>query len=218
MLTEYLKLNINHKQAPELYRAAQLLAESEVVAFPTETVYGVGAKVFDQAAVGKIFTAKNRPTAQALLVHISKIEQVSGIAAEITRDARLLMEMFWPGPLSIILPASRQVPLVVTGGKATVGLRMPSHPVAKNLIDMTGPLAATSANLSGRPSPLTAEQVKEDLQGRIAAILDGGPTGLGIESTIIDLSQEPYAIIRPGGIAGQALETALGKKLGFYKY
>lgn len=213
MQTEYLKLDVNYKKAPELYRAAQFLAQSEIVAFPTETVYGLGAKVFNEEAIGKIFAAKNRAPGQSLLVHISKIEQVTEIAAEITRDTRLLMEMFWPGPLSIILPAHQQVPLVVTGGKATVGLRMPSHPVAKNLIDITGPLAATSANRSGRPSPLTAEHVREDLEGRIAAILDGGPTGLGIESTIIDLSQEPYSILRPGGVAGQALEAVLGKKL-----
>lgn len=218
MQTEYLKLDVNYKKAPELYRAAQLLAQSEVVAFPTETVYGLGAKVFNEEAISKIFAAKNRAPGQSLLVHISKIEQVSEIAAEITKDARLLMESFWPGPLSIILTANRQVPLTVTGGKNTVGLRMPSHPMAKNLIDITGPLAATSANRSGRPSPLTAEHVKEDLDGRIAAILDGGSTVLGIESTIIDISKEPYTILRLGGVPCQALEATLNKKLSLKQF
>lgn len=213
VLTEYLKVDVNDENSWEIIRAAQLLSESEVVAFPTETVYGVGAKVFDEAAVGKIFIAKNRRPDQSLLVHISQIEQVYGIAAEVTDDALLLMKSFWPGPLSIILPADSMVPLAVTGGKDTVGLRMPAHPVAKKLIDITGPLAATSANLSGRPSPLTAQHVKEDLDGHIAAIVDAGPTGLGIESTIIDISKKPYTLLRLGGIQNQEIEAVLNQTI-----
>ncbi|HNX28140.1 MAG TPA: L-threonylcarbamoyladenylate synthase [Syntrophomonadaceae bacterium] len=213
MQTEYLKVDPDQKNAPALHRAVQLLNASELVAFPTETVYGLGAKVFDEVAVKKIYTVKNRPAGQALLVHISQIDQLSGIVNQITPDARLLMEEFWPGPLSIILTAHQHLPLTVTGGNTTVGLRMPSHPVAKNLIDIAGPMAATSANRSGRPSPITAEHVKADLNGIIRAVLDGGPEVQGIESTIIDLSREPYTIVRTGSITVEALKTVLGKRL-----
>ncbi len=213
MQTEYLEADPDLREAPALDRAAKLLDSSELVAFPTETVYGVGAKVFDEAAVKKIFTVKGRSAGQALLVHISQIKQLSGIVHQITPDARLLMDEFWPGPLSIILRAHKNLSPIVTGGNPTVGLRMPSHPVARYLIDRTGPLAATSANLSGRPSPLTADHVKADLSGKIAAIVYGGPSLQGIESTIIDMSQEPYLILRRGSVTISALERALGKQL-----
>lgn len=213
MRTEILKVDPQMKAAAAFYKAAQLLDNSELVAFPTETVYGLGAKVSDEAAVRKIFSVKGRAKGQALLVHISQIQQLSGIVENITPDARLLMDEFWPGPLSIILRAHKNLSPVVTGGKSTVGLRMPSHPVARNLIDITGPLAATSANYSGSPSPLNAAHVKEDLNGLIAAIVEGGPTLQGIESTIIDLSQEPYRILRRGTIGVSDLERVLGKQL-----
>lgn len=213
MQTEYLKIDPHLKEAPALDKAVELLNSSELVAFPTETVYGVGAKVFDETAVKKIFTVKGRSARRALLVHISQIKQLSGIVQQITPDARLLMDEFWPGPLSIILRAHKNLSPVVTGGNPTVGLRMPSHPVARNLIDKTGPLAATSANLSGRPSPLTADHVKADLNGKIAAIVDGGPALQGMESTIIDMCREPYLILRLGSITVSDLEKVLGKQL-----
>lgn len=213
MHTEYLILKDSFIKSPEICRAVQLLAESQIVAFPTETVYGIGARAFDELAIKKIFMVKKRPAGQALLVHISQIEQAESIAARVTGDALLLMEKFWPGALSIILPAAKKVPLSVTGGEKTVGLRVPSHPAARHLIDMAGPLAATSANLSGRPSALTAAHVKEDLGGKIAAVLDGGPTGLGIESTIIDLSCKPYKLLRLGGVSAPEVEKVLQQEI-----
>ena len=211
--TEYLKAGSPDGDGAALYRAAQLLENSELVAFPTETVYGVGARVSDEEAVRKIFAVKGRSWEQALLVHISALRQLSGIVSYISPDARLLMEEFWPGPLSIILPRHKDLLPVITGGKTTVGVRMPSHPVAQKLIDITGPLAATSANRSGRPSPLTAEHVRADLNGMIAAIVEGGPAVQGMESTIIDLSRVPYLILRRGSITVSAMESVLGKPL-----
>lgn len=183
------------------------------MAFPTETVYGLGASAFCPPAVEKIFIAKGRPASNPLLVHVSNFKQVEDIAREITPSARLLMDNFWPGPLSIILPARDNVPDIVRGGKDSVGLRMPSHPVALALIEQAGPLAAPSANLSGRPSPVTAGHVKNDLDGRIAAVLDAGATGLGLESTIIDLSNGRFRVLRRGGIPVEELEILLGEKV-----
>ncbi len=190
-----------------------MLKNGELVAFPTETVYGLGAAAFQSRAAEKIFIAKGRAGSNPLLVHLSSREQAENIAREIPAAAIDLMERFWPGPLSIILPAREDVPAIVRGGKDTVGLRMPSHPVALALITEAGPLAAPSANLSGRPSPVTAEHVRADLDGRIAAVLDGGPTGLGLESTIIDLSGPEYRILRQGAIAIEELEAAMGKSI-----
>ena len=165
-------------------QAAALLKSGQLVAFPTETVYGLGADAYNPEAVKKVFEVKGRPPQSPLLVHVSNLEQVYGLTAEISPLARLLMDRFWPGPLAFILPASARVPAVVLGGKKSVGLRMPSHPVALALIEQAGPIAAPSANLSGRPSPVSAEHVMDDLDGRIAAILDAGSTGFGLESTI----------------------------------
>ena len=194
-------------------QAASLIKAQELVAFPTETVYGLGAAAFQSQAVEKIFLAKGRAETNPLLLHLSCMEQVESVAKEIPPAAIMLMERFWPGPLSIILPARETVPAIVRGGKTTVGLRMPAHPVALALIDQAGPLAAPSANLSGRPSPVTAEHVKADLDGKIAAILDAGPTGLGLESTIIDLSNPGYRILRQGGITVEELEKAMGMSI-----
>lgn len=144
-----------------------------------------------------------------MLVHLSALKQMEVLASEIPREALLLTDAFWPGPLSIILPARPEVPQAVTGGFPGVGLRMPDHPVALALIEAAGPIAAPSANRSSRPSPLTAEHVQADLNGRIAAVLDGGPTGVGVESTIIDLCQRPYRIIRIGGVNIASLEDIL---------
>ncbi|MBO8157968.1 L-threonylcarbamoyladenylate synthase [Thermosyntropha sp.] len=210
METTYYKIN---PKKPELYilkKAAELLKKGEIVVFPTETVYGVGAVFYDREAVKKVFRAKERPADTPLLVHLSSFEQVYMVADEVPDLALKLMDAFWPGPLSLILPARNNVPPEVTGGKTSVGLRMPSHPVAKALIDMTGPLAATSANLSGRPSPVNAEHVRQDLDGRVALVLDAGETGVGLESTVLDMTGERLKVLRTGGLGIEDLERVLG--------
>ena len=199
MITEYWKVDPENPEINIITRAAELIRDLQLVAFPTETVYGLGALASSSEAVAKIFEAKGRPAENPLLVHVSKIEQVKELALQIPETASLLMDKFYLGP-SIILPSRNEVPAIVRGGKSSVGLRMPSHPVARALIDQTGPIAAPSANLSGRPSPLTAEHVKADLDGKIAAVLDAGRTGIGLESTIIDLSQDKYKVLRLGGL------------------
>lgn len=209
--TQYWRIDPVCPEKETIAKAAALIKIQELVAFPTETVYGLGAAAFQAQAVEKIFRAKGRAEANPLLVHLSSIEQAAMLAEAIPPPAEMLMERFWPGPLSIILPSRKKLPSIVLGGKASVGLRMPSHPVALALIDQTGPLAAPSANLSGRPSPISAEHVRADLDGRIAAVLDAGPTGLGLESTIIDLSNSVYRVLRQGGIAVEELEEALGR-------
>jgi L-threonylcarbamoyladenylate synthase len=211
VITQYWKVNPVKPETDIITRAAALIEDIQLVAFPTETVYGLGALASSSEAVTKIFAAKGRPAENPLLVHVSKIEQVKELVLEIPETASLLMEKFWPGPLSIILPSRKEVPAIVRGGKSSVGLRMPSHPVARALIDQTGPIAAPSANLSGRPSPLTAEHVKADLDGRIAAVLDAGATGIGLESTIVDLSQDKYQVLRLGGLPLEELQQVLGE-------
>lgn len=209
MPTEYIKIDKLNPEPDLIEHAANLLRQGELVAFPTETVYGLGALAFLPGAAEKIFIAKERPGGNPLLVHLSNVKQIEELALEIPQEALLLIEAFWPGPLSIILPARAEVPRAVTGGLPGVGLRMPDHPVALALIEAAGPIAAPSANSSGRPSPLTAEHVQADLDGRIAAVLDGGSTGVGVESTIIDLCQRPYRIIRIGGVSVPSLEDIL---------
>ncbi|MDD2509527.1 MAG: L-threonylcarbamoyladenylate synthase [Syntrophomonas sp.] len=210
MKTQYWQVNPTCPEKEIIIKAANLIKAQELVAFPTETVYGLGAAAFQTQAVEKIFMAKGRPEANPLLLHLSRMEQVESVAKEIPPVAEMLMERFWPGPLSIILSARETVPAIVRGGKTTVGLRMPAHPVALALIDQTGPLAAPSANLSGRPSPVNAEDVKADLDGKIAAVLDAGRTGLGLESTIIDFTSRGCRILRQGGITVEELEEATG--------
>ncbi len=189
-----------------------MIKAKELVAFPTETVYGLGADAFSVEAVKKIFKVKGRPPENALLVHVSNMEQVQGLVTCVSEDARRLIEAFWPGPLSIILPASSSVPDIIRGEKAGVGLRMPDHTVALMLIDRAGPLAAPSANRYGRPSPVTADHVRSDLDGQIAAVLDAGPTGVGVESTLIDL-QNDYKVLRRGGIPLESIQEVLGQKI-----
>jgi L-threonylcarbamoyladenylate synthase len=214
MKTDYIKIDPLNPEQKSIDLAASLIKSRELVAFPTETVYGLGADAFCLEAVGKIFKAKGRPPEHPLLVHVSNLEQVYPLVEELPNEALKLMEEFWPGPLSIILPASQAIPDIVRGGLRGVGLRMPDHRVALGLIDQTGPLAAPSANRYGRPSPITAQDVKEELDGRIAAVLDAGPTGIGLESTIIDMQDEEYKLLRRGGIPLERIERVLGKKLG----
>lgn len=211
--TKYLKINREQPEEGIIEAAAQFIFDRELVAFPTETVYGLGADAYSSSAVNKIFLAKQRPAENPLLVHVSNLQQVDKLVTGIPPIARKLMEKFWPGPLSIILPARMGVPEIVRGGKSSVGLRMPSHPVALALINKTGPLAAPSANLSGHPSPVTADHVRADLDGRIAAVLDAGPTGGGVESTVLDLSNGEYRILRRGGIGIEALQEVLQQNI-----
>ena len=196
----------------DLREAAALLRAGETVAFPTETVYGLGANALDAQAVDKIFAAKGRPSDNPLIVHIAHRGDVDKLAREIPPLAVRCMDHFWPGPLTLILPCTSEVPGNVTAGLETVGIRMPDHDTALGLIDLAGvPLAAPSANSSGRPSPTTAAHVAEDLAGRIAGIVDGGPAGVGVESTVLDVTGEVPMILRPGGVTREMLEAVLGR-------
>ncbi len=199
------------KNYPQLQEAAKLLRENEAVAFPTETVYGLGANAMDDEAIAKIFEAKGRPSDNPLIVHIGTKSQLDGIVKEIPPVAEKLMAHFWPGPLTIILPRKEGISERVTAGLNTVGVRMPDHPVALALIEEANvPVAAPSANRSGRPSPTLASHVYEDLNGKIAGIVDGGATGVGVESTVIDCTSTVPTILRPGGITKEQLEAVIG--------
>ena len=181
--------------------AARLLREGALVAIPTETVYGLAANALDSAAVASIFAAKGRPVDNPLIVHIADMQDWAPLVQTIPDNARRLAEAYWPGPLTIILPAAPCIPAEVRGGLTTVAVRFPADPVAQAVILHAGcPLAAPSANRSGAPSPTNAARVMEDMQGRIAAVLDGGSCAVGVESTVVDLCSEPPRLLRPGGI------------------
>jgi L-threonylcarbamoyladenylate synthase len=191
--------------------AAELLGCGGLVAFPTETVYGLGANALDAVAVARIFAAKGRPATNPVIVHIADIGQVPLVAATWSDAAARLAERFWPGPLTLVLPKSAAVPDIVTAGGATVAVRVPVHPVALALLRAAGiPLAAPSANRSTELSPTTAEHVVRSLGGRIDMILDGGPTTGGIESTVLDLTADPPRLLRPGLVTPQQLEAVIG--------
>ncbi|HRY12989.1 MAG TPA: L-threonylcarbamoyladenylate synthase [Syntrophomonadaceae bacterium] len=215
MKTTYYKIDARRPQPHLISRAVAHIKAGEVVAFPTETVYGLGADAFQTAAIDKIFTAKGRPSDNPLLIHVSNLDQVKHLAAVVPPAAVKLMQRFWPGPLSMVLPALPSVPEVVRGGRTGVGLRMPSHPVAMALIEAAGPLAAPSANRYGRPSPTSADHVRQDLDGLIAAVLDAGETGAGLESTLVDLTDDHYRILRRGGIRAELIEECLGQTLEY---
>lgn len=190
--------------------AARILAGGGLVAFPTETVYGLGADALNDKAVRSIFEAKGRPADNPLIVHVGRFEDVAPLVRSLPDKARELARLFWPGPLTMVLPASPALPRVVTAGLDTVGVRLPAHEVARRLILKSGvPVAAPSANVSGSPSPTRAEHVWHDLNGRIDAVLDGGPCEVGIESTVLDLSGEVPVILRPGGVAPDDLQRVL---------
>lgn len=199
------------KKYPQIVEAAQLLKEGEVVAFPTETVYGLGANAMSDKAVSKIFEAKGRPADNPLIVHISNMEQLELLTEGLPEKAILLMNEFWPGPLTLIFkmkPGS--VSTLVTAGLDTVAVRMPDHPVALSLINSAGvPVAAPSANKSGKPSPTTAGHVLDDLDGSIAGVVDGGPTGVGVESTVLDCTADIPVILRPGGLSKEDIERII---------
>ena len=214
METKIIKIdqdNLDHKLMQE---AGDLIAAGELVAFPTETVYGLGGDALDPEASKKIYSAKGRPSDNPLIVHISDFSDLERIAKTVPEDARKLSDAFWPGPLTMIVEKGDAVPYATTGGMDTVAVRMPNHPIALDLIRRSGCLiAAPSANTSGRPSPTEAAHVAEDLSGKIAMIIDGGPVGIGIESTIIDLTEDTPMVLRPGYITPQMLSKVLGKEV-----
>ena len=196
----------------ELEEACRILQKGGLVAFPTETVYGLGGDAMHPEASAKIYAAKGRPSDNPLIVHIADMDALEDIAQSVPEAAVKLADHFWPGPLTMIFPKKEAVPKSTTGGLETVAVRMPSNPVARALIRESGVyIAAPSANTSGRPSPTKAEHVKEDLDGRIDMILDGGAVGIGLESTIVDLSTGVPTILRPGYITGEMLEDVLGE-------
>ncbi|QPZ42868.1 threonylcarbamoyl-AMP synthase [Bacillus halotolerans] len=197
---------------PQIAQAAALLRENEVVAFPTETVYGLGANAKSTDAVKKIYEAKGRPSDNPLIVHIADISQLDGLTGPAPDKAKILMKRFWPGALTLILPCKPgALSPRVTAGLDTVAVRMPDHPLALALIRAAGlPIAAPSANLSGKPSPTKAEHVAHDLDGRIAGMMDGGSTGIGVESTVLSCAGEIPVLLRPGGITKEQIEAEIG--------
>lgn len=211
MNTQIYKIDSKAVDHRKMEEAAQLIRSGELVAFPTETVYGLGADALNPQASKKIYAAKGRPSDNPLIVHIAKFEDLEEIAKEVPQEAKKLADAFWPGPLTMIVYKNEKVPYETTGGMDTVAIRMPDHPAALELIRQSGCLiAAPSANTSGRPSPTLAEHVAEDLGGRIPMILDGGEVGIGIESTIIDLTEKIPMILRPGYITKEMLEAVIG--------
>lgn len=207
MQTQLLRAN-----DPEAIKtAARILQDGGLVGMPTETVYGLAANALNGKAVARIFAAKGRPMDNPLIVHISEFDQIYPLVQSVPEAAGRLAERFWPGPLTIILPKSGIIPDEVSAGLPTVAVRFPSHPVARALITAAGlPLAAPSANLSGSPSPTTAEHVMNDLSGKIEAVLDGGACGVGVESTVVTLAADPPRLLRPGGVTLEQLREVLG--------
>lgn len=198
--------------AEALKEAGEIIKRGGLVAFPTETVYGLGGDALNEDSSGKIYHAKGRPSDNPLIVHICRMEDLAPIVKEIPETAKKLAEAFWPGPLTMILNKSGKVPYATTGGLDTVAVRMPRHKVALSFIQAAGGyVAAPSANLSGKPSPTLAKYVAEDMDGRIEMIIDGGEIGIGLESTIVDLTEEVPIILRPGYITKEMLEDVLGK-------
>jgi len=196
----------------DVKRAAELLRAGELVAIPTETVYGLGADASNPAAVAKIFAAKGRPADHPLIVHIPDATHLDRWARAVPEEARLLAAAFWPGPLTMILKRQPDVPDAVTGGQDTVGLRIPNHPLALELLrEFAGGIAAPSANRFGRISPTTAQHVRDDLGGAVAMVLDGGPCQVGIESTIVDLTGRRAVILRPGMLSAAEIGRVLGR-------
>lgn len=201
---------IIHEQNLAIEEAAALLRDQQVVAFPTETVYGLGADATSELAVQRIFDAKGRPSDNPLIVHVGDRKQVEQLVTDIPPVAKQLMDKFWPGPLTLVFPSNHAAAENVTAGLDTVAIRMPSDPIALEILLKTDrPLAAPSANRSGRPSPTDADHVIQDLDGRIAGIVDGGPTGVGVESTVVDCTTEIPVILRPGGVTKEDLQQVV---------
>ena len=212
MKTRILKINLKNPQTRQILQAARIIKSGKLVAFPTETVYGLGANALDKNAVKKIFEAKGRPSDNPLIIHISDIADLGMLADDIPGIAYELAERFWPGPLTLVLKKSKIVPKIATGGLDTVAVRMPKNKIALSLIREAGvPIAAPSANVAGKPSPTLAQHVSDDLSGRISMIIDGGRTKIGIESTVLDLSRKTPMLLRPGGVTVEQLQKIIGK-------
>lgn len=212
--TILLRAGHSREEEKALHVAAEILQKGGLVAFPTETVYGLGANALDPEAVKGIFRVKRRPADNPLIVHVTGLEQVGELVKNIPPEAARLAEHFWPGPLTLVLPKKELVPEIITAGLSSVAVRVPAHALALKLLRTVGiPLAAPSANLSGRPSPTTAEHVLEDLAGCIEAVLDGGPCTIGVESTVLSFLSSPPALLRPGGVTLEMLEEVSGKEI-----
>lgn len=214
MQTKLIKIDADDPNKEDMQEAAEIIRSGGLVAFPTETVYGLGANALDPEASKRIYAAKGRPSDNPLIVHICRFEELESIAKEVPTQAGKLADAFWPGPLTMIVWKNEKVPYETTGGMDTVAIRMPNHPVALALIEESGcMIAAPSANTSGKPSPTEAGHVALDLDGKIPMILDGGAVGIGIESTIIDLTEKVPMILRPGYITKEMLEEVLGEEV-----
>jgi L-threonylcarbamoyladenylate synthase len=210
-MSDIVKVNPDFPQRLHVQRAATRLRKGGLVAFPTETVYGLGADALDPKAVARIFQAKQRPSWDPLIVHVRDRAMARSLAKSVPATFETLAEKFWPGPLTMVVEKAAHVPDEVTAGRPTVAMRMPRHPVAAMLLAEAGlPIAAPSANKFGRPSPTRAEHVLDDLGSSVELILDAGPTVLGVESTVLDLTQSPPAILRPGGVTREQLEAVIG--------
>jgi L-threonylcarbamoyladenylate synthase len=211
-MTQVIRLDPERPRLDAIEQAASIIRDGGLVAFPTETVYGLGADAMNERAVQKIFAAKGRPADNPLIVHVSDREMLEQVAIDVNEKGHRLIERFWPGPLTLVLNRNSKVAPSVSAGLPTVAARMPANRIALELLRAARtPIAAPSANASGRPSPTLAEHVVEDLEGRIGMILDGGPTKIGIESTVLDVTAEPPVILRPGWITAEELTQEIGQ-------
>jgi L-threonylcarbamoyladenylate synthase len=209
--TSLVKISPVNPEKSKIVRAAKIIRNGGLVAFPTETVYGLGSNALDPIAINRIYSAKGRPADNPLIIHIAAIEDLKGISNIKNRDALKLAKRFWPGPLTLVLPKSKGVPKIATGGMDTIAVRMPDHKVARSLIRFSGvPIAAPSANISGRPSPTRASHVMEDLWGKVDMIIDGGKSAIGLESTVLDMTSSVPVLLRPGGLPVEKLNKLIG--------
>ncbi len=206
-----LQVSADQPDSGAIMEAAAILRKGGLVAFPTETVYGLGADAFNSSAIRKVFEAKGRPSDNPLIVHIAELSCLDSLTVSFPEIAQTLARKFWPGPLTLILQRTSKVPDVVSAGLDTVAVRMPNHPVALFLLRQLGRgVVAPSANISGRPSPTTAQHVLDDLKGKIDMVLDSGATEIGVESTVLDITVSPPAILRKGGLSREAIELVIG--------
>ena len=211
-MTEIIAINPANPQADRIRRAARIIKQGGTVAFPTETVYGLGANAFDQRACESIFKIKKRPADNPLIVHICSMRQLHEVAEDISKEILKSAKIFWPGPVTLILKKNARICDAATAGLKTVAVRMPAHPIALKLIEASGiPIAAPSANLSTKPSPTKVNHVIQDLDGKVDMIIDGGDTEFGVESTIIDMTKRPFVLLRPGAFTVEELEKYIGR-------
>ncbi|MEM3555539.1 MAG: L-threonylcarbamoyladenylate synthase [Candidatus Micrarchaeia archaeon] len=213
-MSRIIKINKNSPEVSKIKQAAEVIRRGGLVAFPTETVYGLGADALNKKAVKKIFEVKGRPPDDPIIVHIADRKELKTLAEEIPEEAEKLIDRFWPGPLTLVFKKTERVPKVTTGGLETVAVRMPDNAVALSLIREAGtPVAAPSANLFGKPSPTSAKHVQHDLKGKIDLIIDGGSTRIGVESTVLDVTSSPPVLLRPGGVTLEELKEVVGEVL-----